>query len=89
MPEWAPHVRARLASIRRSPTREAEIVDELSQHLDDRYQASLSSRPRFRALSQVPACRSRGTARTASGGSRASRLDTPRGIDTLVGLAAG
>lgn len=37
MPEWAPHVRARLASLRLSPTREAEIVDELSQHLEDRY----------------------------------------------------
>ncbi len=37
MPEWAPHVRARLASLRLTPTREAEIVDELSQHLEDRY----------------------------------------------------
>jgi predicted permease len=35
--DWAPHVRARLASLRLSPTRAAEIVDELSQHLDDRY----------------------------------------------------
>jgi putative ABC transport system permease protein len=37
MPDWAPHIRARLASLRLSPTREAEIVDELSQHLEDRY----------------------------------------------------
>jgi putative ABC transport system permease protein len=37
MPDWAPHVRARLASLRLSPTREAEIVDELSQHLEDRH----------------------------------------------------
>src|SRR5689334_25436045 len=36
-PDWAPPVRARLASLRLSPPREAEIVDELSQHLDDRY----------------------------------------------------
>ena len=35
--DWAREVRARLASLRLSPTREAEIVDELSQHLDDRY----------------------------------------------------
>ena len=34
---WAREVRARLSSLRLSPTREAEIVDELSQHLDDRY----------------------------------------------------
>jgi predicted permease len=37
MPDWAPHVRVRLASLRLSPTRETEIVDELSQHLEDRY----------------------------------------------------
>jgi predicted permease len=37
MPDWAPHVRARLTSLRLSPTRETEIVDELSQHLEDRY----------------------------------------------------
>jgi putative ABC transport system permease protein len=37
MPDRAPHVRARLASLRLSATREAEIVDELSQHLEDRY----------------------------------------------------
>ena len=30
-------MRPRLASLRLSPTRENEIVDELSQHLDDRY----------------------------------------------------
>jgi putative ABC transport system permease protein len=35
---WAREVRARLSSLRLSSTREAEIVDELSQHLDDRYQ---------------------------------------------------
>ena len=34
---WAGEVRARLSSLPLSPTREAEIVDELSQHLDDRY----------------------------------------------------
>src|SRR5688572_9984201 len=34
---WAREVRTRLSSLRLSPTREAEIVDELSQHLDDHY----------------------------------------------------
>ena len=34
---WAHEVRTRLSSLRLSPTREAEIVDELSQHLDERY----------------------------------------------------
>jgi predicted permease len=37
MPEWTSHLRARLALLQLTPTREAEIVDELSQHLDDRY----------------------------------------------------
>src|SRR2546423_1002691 len=34
---WARDVRARLSSLRLSPTREMEIVEELSQHLDDRW----------------------------------------------------
>ena len=37
MPDWAQHVRTRLSPLRLSPTREVEIVDELSQHMDDRY----------------------------------------------------
>jgi putative ABC transport system permease protein len=37
MPDWSQDVRTRLSSLRLSPEREAEIVDELSQHLDDRY----------------------------------------------------
>jgi predicted permease len=37
MPDWTPHIRSRLASLRLPPTREHEIVDELSQHLDDRW----------------------------------------------------
>jgi macrolide transport system ATP-binding/permease protein len=38
MPDWREHLRTRLAPLRLTPTREAEIVDELSQHLDDRYE---------------------------------------------------
>jgi predicted permease len=38
MPDWSEHLRTRLAALRLSPGREAEIVDELSQHLDDRYE---------------------------------------------------
>jgi putative ABC transport system permease protein len=37
MPEWKSVIRARLAGLRLDPTREEEIVEELSQHLDDRY----------------------------------------------------
>jgi len=37
MRDWAPDLRARLAELRLNPAREAEIIEELSQHLDDRY----------------------------------------------------
>ncbi|HEX5475594.1 MAG TPA: ABC transporter permease [Vicinamibacterales bacterium] len=35
--DWTPALAARLSSLRLAPAREAEIVDELSQHLDDVY----------------------------------------------------
>src|SRR5262252_1826089 len=35
--DWAREVRERLSSLRLTPTRELEIVEELSQHLDDRW----------------------------------------------------
>jgi putative ABC transport system permease protein len=35
--DWAQEVRTRLSSLKLSPTREREIVEELSQHLDDRW----------------------------------------------------
>ena len=38
MPEWSEHLRPRLATLRLTPAREAEIVEELSQHLDQRYE---------------------------------------------------
>jgi len=34
---WASEIRRRLATVRLDPAREAEIVDELSQHLEDRF----------------------------------------------------
>ena len=37
MPDWAEHLRPRLSSLRLSPARELEIVQELSQHLEDRW----------------------------------------------------
>src|SRR5262249_12684233 len=42
MPDWAAHVRARLASLSLSATREHEIVEELSQHLEDRWRELLA-----------------------------------------------
>jgi hypothetical protein len=41
MPDWKPEIRERLAGLRLAPTREAAIVEELAQHLDDCYAESL------------------------------------------------
>jgi predicted permease len=38
MPEWKQEIRRRLADLKLSPMREMEIVEELAQHLGDRYQ---------------------------------------------------
>jgi predicted permease len=42
MPEWKVEIRERLASLKLEPAREAEMVDELAQHLEDRYQELLA-----------------------------------------------
>src|SRR5262245_2740227 len=42
MPEWKKVISTRLASLQLAPTREAEIVEELSQHLENRYAELLS-----------------------------------------------
>lgn len=43
MPDWKPEIVKRLASLRLGATREAEIVEELAQHLDDRYADAIAS----------------------------------------------
>jgi predicted permease len=43
MINWKQEIRRRLAGLRLEPTREIEIVEELSQHLDDRYAELLSA----------------------------------------------
>src|SRR5215468_10143643 len=42
MPEWKEEIRRRLADLKLEPVREAEIIEELSQHLEDRYAESLT-----------------------------------------------
>jgi putative ABC transport system permease protein len=37
MPDWKEEIAKRLASLKLTPAREAEIVEEVSQHLEDRY----------------------------------------------------
>jgi MacB-like periplasmic core domain len=43
MPEWKPEILRRLAPLELSPTRQAEIAEELAQHLEDRYQELLAT----------------------------------------------
>ncbi len=43
MRDWKPEIRKRLAGLKLEPVREAEIVEELSQHLDDRYEELLAT----------------------------------------------
>ena len=38
MPDWKDEVKRRLRGLQVSPVNEAEIVEELAQHLDDVYQ---------------------------------------------------
>ncbi|MGH9848797.1 MAG: ADOP family duplicated permease [Blastocatellia bacterium] len=42
MPDWKPEIRRRLAKLKLVPLREAAIIEELSQHLDDCYGELLS-----------------------------------------------
>ncbi len=42
MPDWKEEIRKQLADLKLEPMREAEIVEELSQHLDDRYRELLA-----------------------------------------------
>src|SRR4029450_10441279 len=42
MPDWKAEVRARLAGLSLSPAREPEIIEELSQHLEDGYEQEIS-----------------------------------------------
>jgi putative ABC transport system permease protein len=43
MPDWTEGLRQRLAPLRLSPSRESEIIEELSQHFDLRYEEFLES----------------------------------------------
>ena len=43
MPDWKEEITRRLALLKLAPAREAEIVEELAQHLEDRYQELVAS----------------------------------------------
>jgi putative ABC transport system permease protein len=43
MPDWRPYIRPHLTALRLSPTRENEIIDELAQHLEERWRELMAS----------------------------------------------
>ena len=43
MPDWKDEIRRRLSGLKLEPVQEAEIVEELAQHLDDVYQRSIAT----------------------------------------------
>ena len=58
MPDWKDEVKRRLRGLHVSPVNEAEIVEELAQHVDDVYQRALANgasedNARRAALSQL------------------------------------
>src|ERR1700738_3787945 len=42
MPDWKEEIKKRLVDLHLAPAREAEIVEELAQHLEDRYRELLA-----------------------------------------------
>ena len=86
MPDFREEIRARLARLRIAPAREEEIVDELTQHLDDEYRDA-----RARGLSDDEASREAIQALTddtlAAALAGTGRVRSPQTIP--VGAAAG
>jgi hypothetical protein len=52
MPDWREQIRGQLADLKLAPVREAEIVEELAQHAEDRYRELLSG-----GATEAEACR--------------------------------
>ena len=52
MPDWREHIRQQLASLNLAPAREADIVEELGHHAEDRYRDL-----RAAGVAEAEACR--------------------------------
>ena len=81
MPEWSRHIRGRLAPLRLSAAREAEIVEELSQHLDERYDELRRDGPSdddARRLAIGRAARARGARPLHAAAAPGTRADADR-----------
>src|SRR5262245_64251082 len=82
MPDWSAEIRARLAHLSLTPEREAEIAEELEEHLSELYgelraQGLSSDDARARALSELADHESLARALRS-----VETIDTPRPIPT-------
>ncbi len=87
MPDWKDELRERLRGSRLSPERELEIIEELSQHLDEEYERALSGgasaeQARCAALADLEIPPSLGAALESAAG-------RPPQNPTLLGKEAG
>jgi len=48
MPDWKGEISRRLRGVKLAPAREAEILEEMSQHLEDRYKELVNNGRRRR-----------------------------------------
>jgi len=90
MPDWRYAIERRLDGLRLAPTREAELVEELSQHLDDRYNelriGGATEEDAYRdALEELGACGPR-EGESASPAARASGGGAPRAVSNDADL---
>lgn len=78
MPDWRLEIRSRLQNLRLAPERESEIVEEVAQHLDDRYR-ELRSAGRTEADAAAEAWRELEAADVL--GREVARVERPRPLD--------
>src|SRR5262249_61932771 len=81
MPDWKPEIRQRLAGSKHEPTREAAIVEELAQYLEDCYAELLSSGATEAEAHQRTLAELSGSELLAQELRRAQRRGTPETIE--------
>ena len=90
--DWATQLRARLASLRLAPAREAAIIEELSQHLDDRRQELIAGGATPEAATAMILGELRTQGGSQSGWARCGRRTLPQpappGVPSRVRSAA-
>jgi hypothetical protein len=91
MPDWAKEIRAAIAALNLEPMDEAELVEELSQHLRDRYDEMLASgtHPKAAYESLLQELNEGDLVAGLKGSLRAARPPVPVGKEDNAGIFAG